>query len=209
MSDLINYNMLIADLCAKSLAGSREAARISRRKLSEKLDISESTIKCWETGQGSPSLKAVIDWFRITDANPFLAMLGFFWHEDFGSLTFNSGVDELRKALCTYYTKIANAEELRKMNYILFGDHGSDWSGVLDMACAHLHTRVESRIKVAEIIQISYEMSAHSSSVHTDKDVSDNTKLLRDAINAAARSLEQGKNSYTIDFSSEEYEKAI
>ncbi len=209
MSNSINYNVLIADLCAKSLAGSREAARISRRKLSEELDISESTIKCWETGQGSPNLKAIMDWFRITDANPFLAMLGFFWYEDFGSLRYDSTVDELRKALCTYYTKIANAEELRKMDYILFGDHGSDWSGILDMACAHLHTSMESRIKVAEIIQISYEMSANLSSAYIHKDVSDNTKLLCEAIDAAILSLKEGKSTYTIKISSEDYDRAI
>lgn len=196
---LFNYSIAEADRCGEMLARSRSRSGLSRKVMSEALDVSESTIKAWENGQGSPTLGGILEWFRTVGECPFRPMLDFFWPDIFAKLTVKAKDEEVQKSGEFYFSNVAGPQEIRKLHYLIFGKHGSEWSGLLDMACAHAHTSLNSRYRVAEIIQVSYDMSEANGLVLKPPGISANRRLLLSAIDAAKEaSTSARKNGYTI-----------
>ena len=199
---LFNHIIEDADRCGNLLSSSRTRAELSRKTMSMALGVSESTIKAWENGQGSPTLYGILEWFRTVGESPFRPMLDFFWPDVFAGLTAKNTDDEIREAGRFYFAKVAGPKEIQKLHYLIFGKHGSEWSGLLDMACAHIHTSLNSRYRVAEIIQVSYEMSAANGLALKPPEIEANRPLLLSAIAAAKEaSVFSAKNGYEICFS--------
>lgn len=196
---LFSHTIEEADRCGNLLASSRTRSGLSRKAMAMALDVSESTIKAWENGQGSPTLYGILEWFHTAGECPFRPMLDFFWPDVFAGLTAKNTDDEIRKAGKFYFTKVAGPMEIQKLHYLIFGDHGSEWSGLLDMACAHTHTSLNSRYRVAEIIQVCYEISSANGLVRKPPEVEADRPLLLSAINAAKEaSIPSPKNGYAI-----------
>ena len=195
------FNCIIenADRCGNLLSSSRTRAGLSRKTMSAALGVSESTIKAWENGQGSPTLYGLLEWFRTVGESPFRPMLDFFWPDVFAGLTAKNTDDEIREAGKFYFAKVAGPKEIQKLHYLIFGKHGSEWSGLLDMACAHIHTSLNSRYRVAEIIQVSYEMSAANGLALKPPEIEADRPLLLSAIAAAKEaSVSCARNGYAI-----------
>lgn len=196
---LLNDSVAEADRCGELLAKSRSRAGLSRKAMSRELGVSESTIKAWESGQGSPTLQGLLEWFHIAGENPFRPMLDFFWPKVFAGITSKNSDEEIRKAGKFYFSEVAGPLEIQKLHYLIYGAHGSAWSGLLDMACAHVTTNLSSRYRVAEIIQVSYDMSAANGLVLEPSGLGADRPLLLAAIAAAKEaSLLSWKNGYTI-----------
>lgn len=196
---LFNHTIEDADRCASLLANSRTRSGLSRKTMSIALGVSESTIKAWESGQGSPTLYGLLEWFRTVGESPFRPMLNFFWPDVFVGIDADRTDDEIWKAGEFYFSKIAGPVEIQKLHYLIFGEHGSDWSGLLDMACAHVHTSLNSRYRVAEIIQVSYDMSAANGRALRPAGIEANRPLLLSAITAAKEaSVSPWKKGYVI-----------
>ena len=196
---LFNHMIEDADRCGNLLASSRTRAELSRKTMSNTLGVSESTIKAWENGQGSPTLSGILEWFRTVGESPFRPMMDFFWPDVFAGLTAQNTDDEIREAGKFYFANVAGPKEIQKLHYLIFGKHGSEWSGLLDMACAHTHTSLNSRYRVAEIIQVSYEMSAANGLALKPPEIEADRPLLLSAIAAAKEaSVSFNKNGYTI-----------
>lgn len=190
----------MATRCGDLLSAGRYDAGLSRKAMGEAMGVSENTIRAWEDGQGSPTLFGMLEWFRITGKSYFRAMLDFFWPETFKGLKATDSDERLKNALITYLTQVAGSIEIKKLHYIVLGSHGSEWSGLLDMACAHEHTCLRSRFRNAEIIQASYDIYKGSDNnvnvpdIGIDADVA----LLRKAIRAAEAAQSSGLNGYTL-----------
>lgn len=153
------YNVETSDRFSRILGLTRTNAGISRRRMAAAIGVSESTIKTWEIGLGSPTLSLVLQWFHIVGESPFTYLLEFCWPETFRDLGPNSSDAELRRALTVYCNEVAGIQEIRKLWYLMCGAPGVNWGGVLDMFCAHVHTSLNSRYKIAEIIRTSFELS--------------------------------------------------
>ena len=196
---LFNPSIAEADRCGEMLAKSRTRSGLSRKVMSQAMDVSESTVKAWESGQGSPTLPGIFTWFRTVGENPFRPMLDFFWPEVFAGLSPKDSDERIRQASEFYFSRVAGPTEIQKLHYLIFGHHGSEWSGLLDMASAHTQTSLNSRYRVAEIIQVSYDLCAANRLTRLPPGIEADRPLLLNAI-AAARdtSLSAGKNGYTI-----------
>lgn len=197
---LYNSNIIMATRCGDLLSASRYDSGLSRKAMSETMGVSENTIRAWEDGQGSPTLFGMLEWFRITGKSYFRAMLDFFWPDTFKGLKGTDSDDKIKNALITYLTQVAGPIEIKKLHYLVLGNHGSEWSGLLDMACAHEHTCLRSRFRNAEIIQASYDIYKGSDiNVNIpDIDVDADNALLRKAIRAAEAAQSSGLNGYTL-----------
>lgn len=196
---LRSFTVEEADRCGNMLASSRTRSGLSRKMIGNALDVSESTIKAWESGQGSPTLHGILEWFRIVGESPFRPMLDFFWPNVFAGLTTKNTDDEIREAGKFYFSAVAGPMEIQKLHYLIWGPHGSEWSGLLDMACAHTHTCLSNRYRVAEIIQASYEMSISNRLSQTPPDLEADRPLLLSAITAAKEAcVAPAKNGYAI-----------
>lgn len=195
------FNRIIeeADRSASLLAGSRTRSGVSRKAMGAALGVSESTIKAWECGQGAPTLAGLLEWFRMAGESPFRPMLDFFWPDVFAGITDGSSDEEILNAGRFYFENVAGPVEIQKLHYLIFGDHGSAWSGLLDMACTHTHTSLNSRYRVAEIIQTSYEMSAANGHCLTPPGFQVDRPLLLNAINEAKEAaVVSFKNGYVL-----------
>lgn len=196
---LYDSNIIMATRCGDLLLSSRYNSGLSRKAVSEVMGVSETTVRAWEDGQGSPTLFGMLEWFRITGKSYFRAMLDFFWPDTFKGLKGTDSDDRIKNALITYLTQVAGPIEIRKLHYLVLGNHGSEWIGLLDMACAHAHTCLRSRLKNAEIIQASYDICRGSSNVRVPNiDVYADCALLRNAIRAAEKAQSTGLNGYTL-----------
>ena len=94
--------------------------------MSEVLGVSETTIKGWESGQGSPTLIGLLQWFRATGNGAAQPLMHLFCPEQFGSITLSSPADEIRGTLVFYFKNLADPVETAKLHHLIFGRHGSD-----------------------------------------------------------------------------------
>lgn len=199
------YKVDAADRFGLILSSTRANAGISRRTMSSYINASETTIKSWESGQGSPTLSSLMEWFSIVGENPFAYLLEFFWPEAFKSLSQKSTDEELRNALYIYLKEVAGPREIQKMHYLIMGEYEGCWSGVLDMFCAHAHTSLHNRYKIAEIIQTSFELSTAERRL-SEYDMSD-YGLLQNAIYSARNAALEHKQGYSLREHKEKYSK--
>lgn len=209
---MFNYYIEISDRCGELLAMSRTKAKISRSKMSREIGVSESTIKAWEVGQGSPTIPLIVQWFRVTGCNPFRYMLDFFWPEYYLNLNFESSDEKIRRAIQFYISDVAGKSEIEKLHYLVFNDFGGDWKGLLDMISAHVSVSLNSRCRIAEIILTSYEFSVVNHTARFLTDIKLNCKLLLDAVNQAKSATLIHKNGYSVsagDLSLSELSSAI
>lgn len=196
---LFNYSIVEADRCGEMLAKSRTRSGLSRKAMSQALDVSESTIKAWEGGQGSPTLRGLFKWYQTVGASPFRPMLEFFWPEVFAGLSAKDSDDRIRQAGEFYFSNVAGPVEIQKLHYLMFGEHGSEWSGLLDMASAHTHTSLNSRYRVADIIRVSFELSDANHLTQVPPEIELDRPLLLNAISAAKEaSVFPGNVGYSI-----------
>ena len=194
---LYNYNVEIADRCADILCQTRANAGVSRRAMSECINVSESTIKSWEQGQGSPTLSVILEWFYAVGENPFSYMLEFFWPEAFGNLSLESTDTELKNCLNLYMREVVGPHEIKQLHYLILEQYEGSWLGILDMFCAHAQTSLNSRYKIAEIIQTSYELSLANGNVQKSDLLASKKSLVLDAISAARDATFSHKQGYT------------
>ena len=196
---LYDSNIMMATRCGDLLFTSRCDSGLSRKAMSEAMGVSETTIKAWEDGQGSPTLFGMLDWCRITGKSYFRAMLDFFWPETFKGLKGTDSDERIRSALITYLSQVAGPIEVKKLHYLILGNHGSEWSGLLDMACAHEHTCLRGRLKNAKIIHASYDICGGRQSINApNTDVDADYALLIKAIRAAEKAQSAGLKGYTL-----------
>ncbi|MDY3282405.1 helix-turn-helix transcriptional regulator [Dysosmobacter sp.] len=108
--------------------------------------------------------------------------------------------ERIRQAGEFYFSTVAGPAEIQKLHYLIFGQHGSEWSGLLDMTSAHVHTSLASRYRVAEIIQVSYDLSAANHLIRQPPRIEADRPLLLKAIAAAKEASLSGQNAsgYTI-----------
>lgn len=195
---MFNYNIEIADRCSEMLARDRTNAKLSRKMISREIGVSESTIKAWEMGQGSPTLPVLVEWFKATGCNPFRAFIDFFWPELFQGLSAEKSDGDFRRALSVYFSEIAGQLEIQKLHFLVFNDFGGEWSGLLDMFCAHSQMSLKSRCRMAEMIQIAYELSRANNNARILSDFEVNRVFLLDAIEAAKKASLIHKDGYII-----------
>lgn len=192
------YNVEVADRCSMILYKTRTNAGISRRAMSQCINISESTIKSWEAGQGSPTLSVILDWFEAVGENPFSYALEFFWPKVFENLNPSSTDADLRKCLAVYLQEVAGSREIEQLHYLVLEQNGNAKFGILDMFCAHAHTSLNSRCKIADIIQTSYELSLANSRTESAGSLNSKRDLVSGAISAARSATLSHKQGYTV-----------
>lgn len=196
------FNQLIrnAELCGQILSRCRAKADLSRREMSEKIGFSESTIKAWESGDGSPTLSVMLAWFDVTGCNMFRSLLNFLWPDTFAALSANSGADDLRRALSLYINEIAGEIEVQRLCHIMFQGSSQDWNDLLELYCAYAHLTLLKRHHVVEMIHMAYDICTAN---HTAKPLpfaDPEHVLVQGAISAAKKLILNNNSGYMVGF---------
>lgn len=189
----MKYSFLIeaADCCSNILSQFRIDAGLSRKDMSQVMDVSETTIKAWETGQGSPTLLGMLLWFQATGNSAAPPLVKLFWPDEIGNTSIHSSYDEIRSALAYYLANLASPEEVAKLHYLMYGGHGSSWLGLLDMGLAHVNASLDSRVRIRETIMTSYSLCEASGRLQTPPGLSVNRAVI-ESVKVAAQDAVAG-----------------
>ena len=189
----MKYSFLIeaADCCSNILSQFRIDAGLSRKDMSQVMDVSETTIKAWETGQGSPTLLGMLLWFQATGNSAAPPLVKLFWPDEIGNTSIHSSYDEIRSALAYYLANLASPEEVAKLHYLVYGGHGSSWLGLLDMGLAHVNASLDSRVRIRETIMTSYSLCEVSGRLQTPPGLSVNRAVI-ESVKVAAQDAVAG-----------------
>ena len=196
------FNQLIrsAELCGQILSKCRAKANLSRREMSEKIGFSESTIKAWENGDGSPTLSVMLTWFDATGCNMFRSLLNFLWQDTFAALSANSSDDDLRKALSLYINEIAGELEVQRLYYIVFQGSSQDWTDLLELYCSYAHLTLLKRHHVVEMIHMAYDICTANHTAKSFPFEDPEHVLVQSAISAAKKSIMNNNSGYMVGF---------
>lgn len=159
----------LAKALGKLLHEARTAAGMSISAVAEALDKDDKTYANWERGKSSPSLPMAIRCFEVMRQPIMHPLMNYFYPEEFGTLNNDSDPDAIRNALNIYLNEIATDDEVRKIAYLVFGEHGSSWKHQLEGFCALDHLPMYARVMVAQTILTNYElMELRGQLIHTE-----------------------------------------
>lgn len=200
MDSYFSHLIRSAELCGQILSKCRVKANLSRRELAEKIGFSETTIKAWENGDGSPSLSVMLTWFDVTGCNMFRSLLNFLWPDTFIALNAGSSISELRNALSLYISEIAGKLEIQRLYHMVFRGSSREWNELLELYCAYAHLTLIKRHHVVEINHAAYEIcTANQTAIPCPFDDPRHV-LVKAAISAAKTSILNNNSGYMVGF---------
>lgn len=189
-----------AELCGEILAKCRATADLSRREMSEKIGYSESTIKAWESGDGSPTLSVMLQWFDVTGCNMFRSLLDFLWPDTFLSLGAGSSDEAYRSAISLYLGEIAGELEIKRLYHIVFHSSDKAWSDLLELFCAYAHLTLLKRHHIVEMNSMAYEIASANNTAKAFPFADPQHILVAEAIRSAKKSALNNSSGYMIGF---------
>lgn len=177
---------LIADKFGKMWRQSRLDAGKSQDYMAKALGVSKKTIQNWEAGYASPSQIMGFKWFEALDvpALPYYLKL---LYGEFNGISKESSDDDVKKALIKLIEDM-DSETVRKVLFLLYGDHGSPVQAIVDLTVAYVHTPLPARLGVADLVLTNYEIATAYKA--TQNHVTPNVEYLH-------KSIEDGKKAVT------------
>lgn len=176
---------------------SRYEANVSQEQMALSLGVSKKTIANWEKGLSSPTLKQGLEWFEICAINPLRYFLNFLYPEYFVDISDASDDQYIRDALI-HYINSASSTELHQMAFVITGEHGSDWYGLLQMLTAHCHTSMQSRVMAARTILDNYKIESKAQTLIEPDEAKPNIELLDTSVQRGLNAALNGEQGYSI-----------
>lgn len=181
---------------ALMIARARTDAGVSQRYIAQALGISERTVKNWEVGSSLPNILQLVAWFKACGLNPVRYVLDWLNPTDFDGLCADDSADDIKNTLLEYISSVATENEIRKLAFCIFGNHGSSWISQLEMLCAHDHTTMRSRVTVARAVLENYEMEDALGDLVATDHITPNLDHLRAAVESGKDAVQEGKSGY-------------
>lgn len=184
------------DKIALMLYQARSNAHLSQDAMAEALGVSRKTIQKWEDGSLCPNLKKVIEWFDYT-GEPLYPYLVHLLHGDsFSGLGAGAQYADLKAVMHLYIDEMSD-DRIRELVYLMYSDHGSTPSGVLDLITAYLHLPLDRRACIASAILHAYVICEATGQLRGTDHIMANVDYLKRCCDYATQAVMDGKNSYT------------
>lgn len=200
MRDEFSISIERAEMCSQILSKSRIKANLSRRDMSHKLGVSESTIKAWENGSGAPSLTSMLEWFDITGCNMFRPILDFLWPDMFRGLSPGSSENKLLRAVSFYLNEIAGEKEIQKLHYLVIDQQPDMWMYLLELFCAYAHMSILKRHHILELTRLSFEIRSADKTEGLPSFIEPDHYLIVEALKASKEAAWKHNNGFMIGF---------
>lgn len=168
----------INDRFAMMWRKSRDDAGKSQDYMAHALGVSKKTIQNWESGYSCPSQLLGFEWFNALGIQPLPYYLELMYPLDFKA---NMDDDEIEKALIKYI-KDMRAVDKRKLLFVIYGDHGSSFSELIELLCAHFHTPDENRLTVAQNVCTNFEIAQARDELIAKNHIMPDISILKTAI---------------------------
>jgi len=192
-----NYRKRIAE----AIIFARESVGVSQRELAERLKRDRRTLQKWEKGEMRISMEDFLEIFEVLklSVEPYSKWIR---HPELFSRGMEDitqfSTDRKRIALVTYYAEQASPAEIDQKYYLLFGDHGSNYYGMLQQRLANLQTPLRDRKRICRQIIDNY-IDARDANMLTDPDAPQpNMDILNACYEASVQSVHDGNNRYFL-----------
>lgn len=179
---------------ALMLCRARTSKGKSQEYMAKALGVSKKTIQNWEDGYSTPTLGKSSEWFKALGLQPMPYFLELMYPEfDVDSSSDDAAISEaLHKAI-----DMRTPKEKRMLLFILYGDHGSSPSGILQLIVAHLYTPLRDRLNVAQNILTNYLIADSQKKLRSKDHVKPDVELLKKSIKQGYETVLNGKEDYT------------
>ena len=187
----------LRDGCANLLRKLRAEAGYSKNKMAETLGVSFRTYEKFEQGKSAPRVDEFISYFDLFHADALHYVLEFLYPEVYEPLNHGNDSADLRRAAIHYTTNVASDHAIRKLDYLVFGEHGSNIEAQSEGFLMLDHLPLTMRLTVAVLVDSLYEVaSANGLLVNTDR-IMPNVETFRDGIEKGRLAVLEGRTSYT------------
>ncbi len=192
-----NYRKRIAE----AIIFARESVGVSQRDLSERLKRDKRTLQKWEKGEMKISMEDFLEIFEVLklSVEPYSKWIR---HPELFSRGMEDithfSTDRKRIALVTYYAEQASPAEIDQKYYLIFGDHGSNYYGMLQQQFANLQTPLRDRKRICRQIMDHYKEACETNTLTNPDAPQPNMELLTACYEASAKSVQEGHNHYFL-----------
>ena len=186
-----------AEKVAKMWRKSRAAAGKSQDQVAKALGISKKTVQNWEAGDQAPNFKMALAWFQALGVPMYPYLMELLHPQEFAHINAESDMETLRAALHKYVDELDDAH-VRELLFLLYGDHGSSPTGVLDVMTAYLRMPLAMRVCVADNILTNYQMAEATGMAKGDNHVIVKTETIERFVDTAKQAVLNGKETYIV-----------
>jgi len=163
------------DALSKIWRKAREDAGRSQDYMARKLGVSKKTVQNWESGMSIPNQVMALEWFEVLGIQPLPYYLRALYPQAFDDSK------NVETALIQY-VRMLSPEAKAKLLFVIYGEHGSSFSELIEMLTAHFHTPDANRITVAQNICTNFEIAQATDSIIKPDSVMPDIKILKNAI---------------------------
>lgn len=181
---------------AMLLVVSREESGLSQLDVSKKMGVSRRTVQNWELGYSAPDGPQLMQWFHACDANPMRYLLWYEYPELFDGLKLDADIETMRRVVISYFMH-ATLPEIAGLLYIYGGRHGSDPIAAMQEAIANLHTPLENRVSVCQLIVSNYKIAQATGKDPQPGILQPNIELLEKALTEGHKAAMLGHKAYS------------
>lgn len=190
--------------CAKLLQKLRVETGNSKSKMAEIVGIDLRTWEKYESGQSCPRVDEFISWFDMFHADALRYVLDYLYPDVYDGLSHQSDSVSLRHAAIHYISDVASDHAVRKLDYLVFGGHGSNIEAQSEEWLMLDHMPLNMRLAVAALIDTLYETAdANGLLVNTDC-VMPKVEVFHDGLRKGREAVMDGQNSYTTSSADKE-----
>lgn len=139
------------------LRNGRHDAGMTLEHLSGELGISKSTASSWENGKSSPGLFHLFEGFRLFGLDPFPYYYDYVYPNCCN--VSREQIHSFTKEIVSVVKDLSSTDK-RYLLFILYGNHGSSPTGVINLISAHLQVPMRYRLIHYNMIIQDYEIEA-------------------------------------------------
>lgn len=182
----------------QSIIDLRTSTGKTKEEMAEIFNVSYKTYLRYESGESAPTGPEYLYAFSSLRRDGMRIAMDFLYPDVYRGLSDESQTDEMKKAITHYVNQLATIHEVRGLNYLLFGGHGSAWRAQLDEFLMIDHLPMHARPVVAAVVYELYQLHEKLGTlIGNDAEMPDIQHFV-DAYIKGREASHRGEESYTI-----------
>lgn len=187
----------LSEQIAKMLCEARARSGMSISAVAEAIGKDDKTYSNWEKGKSAPTVPMLIRCFEAMDEPLLRPILGSLYPEEFEYSSLGSTPTQKKKSLIKYIDEVASDEEIEKLSFLMFGQHGSSWKHQLEGFVALEHLPMYARVLVAQIIATNFDLIETRGQLLNQNYIMPNMEKYREGLGLGYDAVTINKNKYT------------
>lgn len=176
------------------LGKSRTKVGRSQEYMANELGVARKTIQNWENGMSCPTVEQAMTWFEILNLNPLPYFIEYI-HPSLEDIKPTDDDERIIEALHVVLNDLP-ISSIRQLFFLLYGNHGSSPTAILNMLTAHLQSPMKDRLINASIIEKNYEIAMLQHKTSCPTHVQPDLELLKQGIHEGNKAVLNGSESY-------------